>query len=344
MIKDRRFWIGLIFALLFLGLFFHKADLTQMWQSLTQANYAFILPAILVYFIGVWFRALRWRFLLKPVGSVSSLRLFPIIVIGHMVNNILPARLGIIARAFILGNREGISKMASGTTIVVERVFDGLVLLLFLIIPLLLTPLPDWANTLVRVVTPLLLVALILMMLIASSERLTQRTIGFLERISPKRWRHRISEWAGLFISGLGVLRSPLGLILIFATSIAVWLCEASIFYLVSMSFALGQPFHVLLLATSVANLTWALLMPPGGIGPFDYFCQQILIFFNVSAPLATAYSGTLHAAILLPAIILGFVFLGAAGLSLREVTRGKTEPSLNSPQSDEVYHEEGKG
>jgi hypothetical protein len=326
MVKGRRFWVGLIFALLFLGLFLHKADLAQMWQALAEANYVFILPAILAYFIGVWFRAVRWRLLLKPVGSVSSSRLFPMIIVGHMVNNIMPARLGIIARAFILADREGISKMASGATVVVERVFDGLVLLFFLIIPFLFIPLPDWASTMIWVVTPLFLVVLILMMLIASSESLTQRTIGFLEHISPKRWKHRISEWTGLFIGGLGVLRNPRGLILIFATSVAVWLCEAGIFYLVSLSFALGQPFHILLLATSVANLAWALFMPPGGVGPFDYFSQQILIFFNVSAPLATTYTGTLHATILLPAIILGFIFLGAAGLSLKEVTRSLSE------------------
>ena len=125
---------------------------------------------------------------------------------------------------------------------------------------------------------------------------------------------------------------------MIFVTSVAVWLCEAGIFYLISLSFALGQPFHILLLATSVANLAWVLFMPPGGVGPFDYFCQQILIFFNVSAPLATAYTGTLHAIILLPAIIAGFVFLGVAGLSLKEVTRGKRESSLASSQSDKIY------
>jgi hypothetical protein len=341
--KRRQFWIGIAFALLFLGLFLRKADLFRMWQSLAAANYIFILPAVLVYLIGVWFRALRWRLLLKPVGSVSTLRLFPVIVIGHMVNNILPGRLGIVARAFILGEREEISKMASGATIVVERVFDGLALLLFLIVPLLFTPLPDWANTVVRVMTPLFLSALILMMLIASYERPTQRAVGFLEHISPERWRHRISEWTGLFISGLGVLHNPPGLILIFVISMAVWLCEAGIFYLVSLSFALGQPFHVLLLAASLANLAWSLFMPPGGVGPFDYFCQRILIFFEVSAPLATAYTATLHATVLLPAIILGFVFLGVVGLSFGEVVRGRARPSLVSGQPNEIYHGEGK-
>lgn len=292
-----------------------------MWEALSGANYAFILPALLVYFIGVWFRAVRWRYLLKPLGLVPSYRLFPMIVVGFMVNDILPGRLGIVARAFLLGDRAGISKMACGATILVERIFDVLTLLLFLVVPFLFIPLPDWAGRIVWVLTPLSLAVLIFMILVVSSAKLTQRTTRLLEHFAPTRWKQPVSKWVKLFISGLALLRSPGGAVLVFVTSLAVWLCEASVFYIVSLSFGLGQPFYVLLLATSVANLTWAVFMPPGGVGPFDYFCQQILIFFGVGVSVATAYVGTLHAVILLPSIILGFVFLAAGNLSLREVT-----------------------
>ena len=207
MIKQRRFWVGLIIAMLFLGLFFHNTDITEMWKVLSGANYAFILPAILVYFIGVWFRAVRWRYLLKPLGSVPSYRLFPMIVIGLMVNGILPGRLGIVARAFLLGDRAGISKMASGATMLVENIFDVLALLLFLGLSPLFVPLPDWVGRIVWVVAPLSLAVLIFMILVASSDKLRQRTTGLLEHFAPTRWKHLMSKWVELFISGLGLLR-----------------------------------------------------------------------------------------------------------------------------------------
>src|SRR5579875_2281963 len=62
--------------------------------SLDQANYLFLVPALLAYFSGVWLRAVRWHFLLRPVKPISSRRLFPVVVIGYMANDVLPARLG----------------------------------------------------------------------------------------------------------------------------------------------------------------------------------------------------------------------------------------------------------
>ena len=150
-----------------------------------------------------------------------------------------------------------------------------------------------------------------------------------------------MAKWTELFITGLGQLCSPSGLALLFITSLAVWLSEAAVFYIVSLSFKLGLPFYVVLLATSIANLAWALFMPPGGVGPFDFFGQQILIFFGVGASVAAAYVGALHAVILLPPIILGFIFLATTNLSLKEVT---IERVPDSQAGEKSYFEEGKG
>lgn len=324
MIKNKHFWIGIVLSLSFLGLFLYRADITEIWEVLKQANYIFILPAILVYFFGVWLRALRWQYLLRPLGFVPSHRLFPMIVVGFMVNNVVPGRLGIIARSFLLGGKEGISKMATSATVLVERIFDVLVLLSFLIFPLLFITLPSWAGKIVWIVFPIFVVILICVILVASSDRLTQRIITIVERLAPKRWKQRLINYIESFISGLGLLRNPASLILIFIISLAVWLSEAAVFYIVSLSFGLGQPFYVLLLATSISNLAYALLVSPGGVGPFEYACQQILIFFSIGISTATAYAATLHATIILPPTILGFIFLAAGNLSLSQITKIK--------------------
>jgi len=131
LIRSRRFWIGMGISIVFLFLFLYRTDFAEMGQALGEANYLFLLPGILVYYVGVFFRSVRWRYLLKPLGNFSSFRLFPLIIIGMLVNNILPARLGIVARAYILGERERISKMAVGGTMVVEQISNGVILILF---------------------------------------------------------------------------------------------------------------------------------------------------------------------------------------------------------------------
>jgi len=324
LLKSLRFWIGLTITLLFLALFLYplyRTGFAEMGQALREANYFFLLPAILVYFIGVFFRSVRWRYLLKPLGNFSPFRLFPLIIIGFLVNNILPARLGIVARAYILGERERVSKMATAGTVVVEQVFDGVTLLFFIaIIALFGVSIGGVLQNTVYIAAGLFLGALALCFILASSARLARRAIALLLNILPQRWRGRVEEWLVRLIEGLGMIRSPGKLLIIFIVSVLVWLCEAGMFYLVAFSFNLGQPFYVLLLATSISNLAWALLMTQGGLGSFDLACQQTLVFFGVTVGVASSYVLVLHAILLLPVTALGFIFLWWGNLSLAKI------------------------
>ena len=108
-------------------------------------------------------------------------------------------------------------------------------------------------------------------------------------------------------------------------------------FYMVGFSFNLGLPFYAFLLATSVANLAWALLMTQGGLGSFDLACQKTLELFGVGAALAASYVVVLHALILLTTIPLGFVFLWRENLSLaRVVPRRERLAREHDPREDE--------
>jgi uncharacterized membrane protein YbhN (UPF0104 family) len=116
-----------------------------------------------------------------------------------------------------------------------------------------------------------------------------------------------------------------------------VWLCEAGLFYMVALSFDLSQPFHIILLVTSIASLSWALIfVAPGGVGPFDYFCKETLLLFIPAGVAASVYEASvsayvivLHAVLLLPMIALGFVFLWRENLTLSKLVGGQKE-SLN--------------
>ena len=118
--KRRQIWLGIIVSLLFLALFLYNTDFSETKKALGMANGTLIALAILVYFIGVWFRSLRWKYLLKPLAETRTKNLFPLVTIGLMVNDIMPGRLGIVARAYIVGKKQGVSKMASGATIIME--------------------------------------------------------------------------------------------------------------------------------------------------------------------------------------------------------------------------------
>ena len=83
---------------------------------------------MLAYLVRAW----RWQFLLIGVGHIPLRSLWSSIMIGFMGNNILPARLGELLRAYSLGRSAGVSRSAALASVVVERILDiGVLLLIF---------------------------------------------------------------------------------------------------------------------------------------------------------------------------------------------------------------------
>ena len=134
--KRWQFWFGILISALFLYLVLRKIDFAQLWQVLKAANYWWLIPGVAVYFIALWVRAWRWHYLLRPLKSISTRSMFPIVTMGYAGNNIFPARAGEVVRAVVLKRKEGVPVSASLATIIVERVFDGIVMLAFVFVNL----------------------------------------------------------------------------------------------------------------------------------------------------------------------------------------------------------------
>ena len=132
MIDSKKFWIGLVVSVIFLALFVLTIDLPRMFEAVAKANYFWLIPGIGLYLISVLFRTIRWRILLRHMRPIGIRRLYPVVVVGYMANNLLPMRLGELVRSYYIGERENISKTSALVTIFVERVLDALTLLFFI--------------------------------------------------------------------------------------------------------------------------------------------------------------------------------------------------------------------
>ena len=105
-----RLWSSVLISAFFLWLALRGQDLTQTARSLADAHYGYVLPALALYFTGVWVRALRWRVLLSPMGRFPVSSLFPVVVIGYMANDVLPARMGEVVRVYVFRSASGSRK------------------------------------------------------------------------------------------------------------------------------------------------------------------------------------------------------------------------------------------
>jgi hypothetical protein len=310
--------IGILVSAFFLYIGIQGVDLSRVWDEIAHANIIWLVPGVVVYFMAVWGRTWRWHYLLRPIQPIPLKRLFPVVVIGYMGNNVYPFRAGEVIRAYVLKRNEDVKVTSSLATIIVERIFDGLVMLIFVFVALPFTEIEqDWLRTMVIAGTLVFFGALAVFLFMAMRPELARRTYNwFIDRFVFASIRERVRNIADHFMEGLESLRSPRDLLMTLVTSVFIWLTETTKYWFVMHAFNFEVSFFVLMLMTAVVNLATTLPGAPGHIGTFHGPGILILEAFGVNHEIATGYTVVLHAALWLPVTLLGFYYLFQQGLS----------------------------
>jgi uncharacterized protein (TIRG00374 family) len=248
-----------------------------------------------------------------------------------MANDLLPFRIGELVRAYILGETEKISKASTLVTIVLERIFDGVTMLLFIGTASFFLPLQESIRTLLLLGSVLFATAVVVLVVVSRfRERFDHLIHRVLQRL-PERWGARGLKLVDSFFHGLSVLHNPLDAVLALGFSIVAWLFEAGMYAVLAQSFAgINVGFPVFVLATAVANLVTIVPSTPGYVGVFDVPVKTILGLFGVDPNVATSYTLLLHATLIVPVVLLGLVLTWRLGLSLGQLQkRSQSEVSL---------------
>jgi glycosyltransferase 2 family protein len=332
--KKWQFWLGVLISVFFVWISLRGLKLGEFWEVVKNANYWWILPGIAVYFVGMWVRAWRWHYLLGPIKKIPTRKMFPITTIGYMGNNIYPARAGEVLRAVILKRKEGVPVSASLATIIVERIFDGVVMLAFVFINLpelaKLTGESGFVGNIQQVAiwgTAAFIGALIVFLLAAMFPQTTVK-IGewFIVKLVPERFREKTRGIMHKFLDGLASLRSPLNILMVFITSVIIWLFETMKYWFVMHAFGFTVSFFALMLMNGIVNLATTIPSAPGYIGTFDAPGIAVLSAYGVDKAVATGYTLTLHVALWLPITLLGAYYLTREGVKWSDSLRAEAE------------------
>jgi len=319
--------IGFLISLVFLYFALRGQRLEEVWDTVKSADYFWLLPGVAVYFVAVWVRAWRWHYLLRPIKAIPTNKMFPIVAIGYMGNNIFPYRIGEVLRAVLLKRREGVPVSASMATVIVERVFDGVVMLGFVFLNLSeISRLTGGSGLMAGLSiqyialggTVLFIGALGVLLLAAIFPKGTARMVSWLsQRFIPLRLRAKVLDVTTRFLSGLEALRSPQEVLMILVTSTIIWLLETGKYWFVLHAFGLETQvsFFALMLMNGIVNLATTLPSAPGYIGTFDAPGIAVLVAYGVEQAVATSYTLVLHGALWLPITLLGAYYSLKEGL-----------------------------
>lgn len=339
--------LGVIFSLFFLWLGFRGIQFDQLGEALGGLNLIYPLIALPVFLVAWYVLTWRWYYLLRPVKDVPPNRLYPIVLIGYMANNLLPLRLGEIMRAYVLKRRDDVPIAPTLTTIFVERVFDGLTMLTFIFTALLFVEFEEpTLRTVILITTPLFFGALLIFFALASNPTFARRFYTRLVNIFvPARFQNPILSIIEQLMSGLEALRSQKALVQIIILSNLSWMIEASTYWIVMQAFDFEVSFYVLLLVIGFGNLSTILPSTAGYIGTFHAVAILTLTAFDVPKAEAGSYAIVMHATLWLPATLVGFLTLLALGFRWRDFRTAQaevhqaelsaTEPSITSHESE---------
>jgi uncharacterized protein (TIRG00374 family) len=158
--------------------------------------------------------------------------------------------------------------------------------------------------------------ALVVFLLAAMFPHVTERLIGgLINRLLPQRWRERVSSVVNKFLSGLESLRSPQEALMIFATSVVIWLLETGKYWFVMHAFPFQVSFFALMLMNGIVNLATTLPSAPGYVGTFDAPGIALLSAYGVAGEVAAGFTLVLHVALWVPITLLGAYYFTREGL-----------------------------
>jgi hypothetical protein len=280
-------------------------------------------------------RAARWRIILAARSpGVPWTPVWRATAIGFMANNVLPARAGELARVYAGSRLVGIPFAASLGTAAVDRVFDGLIVILLMAVAIASADFPvavTVRGTNISTVAAwtgagfILLLALLFGLVHAPRAGLSWLAAA-LRRALPARAAEWIVRIARGFIEGLSILRAPRDFARVVVWSLAVWLINGAAFYLGFLAFHIdGLPLTSPLLLQGFVAIGVAIPSSPGFFGLFEAACRLCLGLYGVPGVAAASFALGTHLGWFVPITALGLFSLARSGLSLRDVSAPDT-------------------
>lgn len=324
-----------------LALFLRNTDLREVGAEMARARPDLVVLALIVTGLTYLFRALRWQYLLAPIGRVRLSVALKTTIIGFAASALLPARAGELLRPYLLARKEGLSATATFATVIVERLLDTItVVVLFTSYLLVFDPGVGVSDATTfrqvklggAVAAVLCLTALVLLFFLAGHPATLERLTLGLGRVLPPRLSARAGRLVRTFAEGLAIVRQPARLLAAIAWSVPLWLSIALGIWLVTRAFHIEMPFTGSFLI--VALLVVGVAVPtPGAVGGFHYFYRLgATAFFAASNDRAVGAAIVLHAVSFVPVAIAGLILLAQEGVSLSRLGALARDHSAEDP------------
>ncbi len=326
-----RYAASMVLTGAFLYLAFRGTDIQSIFMLVKDANYWWILLMFGFLLASHAVRAWRWQYLLNPIkGRIRFRNLFSAVMVGYMVNNVIP-RGGELVRPYTIGKLEGISKSSAFGTIVVERIIDTFsFLILVAIMPLVYNgPLREtfpWLEEARIWISVITFGGLAFLLTLVVRRDWADKAIRGIARILPDRMAEGLHRLSHSFLDGFLFLKQPKNFALILVQSVAVWYFYICMVWVAFFAFDLQLDFNAAIVVQAISSIGVA-VPTPGGTGSYHMFASQTLTqLFGVSSEVALSYATVTHGFGFVGTMIIGLYYFFKDHLKVSEAVAGTLE------------------
>jgi uncharacterized protein (TIRG00374 family) len=340
---------GLAVSGLALWLTLRGKDLGDVWAAMRAADYRYLAPYLLI-LLGIHLaRTVRWGLLLEPVAKVPFARLNAVSAVGFMALSLLPFRLGEFARPYLVAEPGKLRVSAALSSVVAERIADGIFMGLLLVVALLAVPDGAPAVRVLRtggVIVSLAFLGALAFLVVAYRNRslAIRLAAGAIRPFSP-RLADRVAGMLDAFIHGLRLVPTRRKAAAFVALTVFYWGLNAWGMNVLARGFGLRLG---VVESCAVLGVLVVGVMIPAGPGMVGTFQGAILIGLALFAPKdvvatrGTAYANVLWAAQLAQVTALGLFFLFSRHIQLGRLTGAPGAVGAGLEAEEVEYRREG--
>lgn len=309
---------GIVFSLFFISVAMKRLEWDKAFNVMSDIQlYPWICFSLIFYLAGHLVRGVRTRLLVSRDTKLSVLTASNIVVVGYGVNNLLPGRLGEFARAGMLSERTGIPFVQSLTVVILERLLDGIVILLLLILSAFFLNMTLSLKDTIWIASIIFgTVSVFMMFVVVAPNRFITAVSKIMVAVS-QRWHDPALGMATSIANGVAYLRKPAEVLMVFSVSMVIWLSDAMLFMFLLPAFDIPMNIWYAIFAMAVTNLGILIPSGPGHIVAFRSFCVQGMALLGVAETVALGYSMVVLLAIYIPLTLWGGAVILWYGITL---------------------------
>lgn len=339
-------FFGFALAIIAFGWFIGTANYNELYEVFAAVELKYICLMFFIYIFVYIGRAIRWKLLLKPIGELSFWKAFKITLIGFGANIILPARAGEFIKPLLASRELKTTFSASFTTVVLERIFDLIVLMSLLALVMFYLPsivgkeaqLPEFFFTISRLFIFLPFIAIIICTLAAHYPQRFLAAMKVLCSYIPHWLGDRVFRIATSFTNGIEALRSPFRFLSILLLSYCLWGISLLFYWICGLACGFDMGIGGSLIAMLATAFSAALPQAPGYIGVFHVAMEVALKSVGIGISQAKACAILNWAFSAIPVAVASVVLVFAEGLSLRALANSR--PDDNGASDIDESHE----